>query len=631
MFLDELTPREYNLGFGCLGLAGDLGFGDQPILCNKQYYPHSIGAHAPSNITYDLDGSYNSFECYVSINDSSPNLLAKADFAVYADEKLVTYIPQVSNSLTPVKIKVNIHGAKTLKLSVLANDPTDCYSTWLNPKLYKDRNIAITGALGDLLINLPDTIVNADKCIALVSTDNFIPEIELTLCSFCENGKCNGATIVVFAFGDISKYKLLQKKFNIIIVPCQLTTDKWSYKLKTAALSIAQIVNANKYLYLDADILILDDIKPLFDLVDLVPKDKVLVSREASVSSNMNLYDALSNNNSIYCCDPDGISLLNLTEKEKQYPLVVNNGVYIGGKQSILSLEHAVRSAAPNSIYWENRKITEKYYWREQGVFNLALAKYDIGIPMDYMFNLQLHCQQVEIDYHYTPPLAMFEGKAVKILHFNGSGRNYCSELKQIYKNKISLKQTYIDTLAIFVDKCLYWYQNNPRIAGTVSIIDNIIKKNKPKSIIVIDDETCFVSCCAAQATQNKIRTITNKGNNEAIKFLGLSNINITLEKDPISYLKIVLESETLLPRYDFAIINKTMGRYDLYALILLLKKLIMDENSKILIIHNNYPDFAKISGKINALGFKITDVYINQNINAFPDFSIIEYGTKGR
>ena len=85
---------------------------------------------------------------------------------------------------------------------------------------------------------------------------------------------------------------------------------------------------------------------------------------------------------------------LGVTAQEAAFPLVVNDGIFAGSREALLALDGAIR-AMPLATRWVDER--HNIWWRNQFIFNLALARLRCGIELDSSYNVQLHVQDVQL------------------------------------------------------------------------------------------------------------------------------------------------------------------------------------------------------------------------------------------
>jgi predicted O-methyltransferase YrrM len=72
-------------------------------------------------------------------------------------------------------------------------------------------------------------------------------------------------------------------------------------------------------------------------------------------------------------------------------------------------------------------------WWRNQFIFNLALARLGCGVELSPVYNVQLNVQDVEASVSEGRARAVWRGRQARVLHFNGAGRKKYPELRGRY------------------------------------------------------------------------------------------------------------------------------------------------------------------------------------------------------
>ena len=594
MYLDDLAPVQQYAQFK-VGLHGQLGIDDKAIMHCGKFYSHSISAHSPSMLEYDLDGSYNVFECEVAINDIPLDVQCNpVNFSVYADNELVAHVPQVRSHENSRRISVNIHGAKKLVLKsyVQHDDPNNwCQSIWIMPQIHTDANKNMIGALGDMRITIPNKIVQSNKCIATVVTPDFVDKLGAMLYSLKQHGNCGDVDIVVFAFGQSDKYAELESRFGITLVNCDYLSD-FTYKIKTVCLSIAHVVQANKYLILDADMLILDDISNIFNMLDDMDDDKILVCREASLTAQTTLKDSLLISDSMYYGKVEDLEFLNVSDSEGNCKFCINNGVYAGTRKAILGIESATRATTPNSIYYERERLDIHCFWREQAIMNIVLAKLNSAIELNEEHNLQLHARNVDILWDGKTPIATYKGRRVKILHFNGSGRNKYPELMETYANYAQYAKVKNDDMNNKIKSLQLWYQhdapknifkNENDMIEKATLLYKLVNNNTYNNALVIDNNYAFITACLSDTEMNITSLVREKEG--SIQTYIDQHVDY-IQGDILANLKKIYEEEH---NYDIILSNNYVTPYDAYSQFLILQKYLVNGAKMIMFIPDGF------------------------------------------
>lgn len=559
------------------------------VYFRSKYYSSGIAVSA-GRIKYRLDQEYHYFSCDLAVGTEIIDIDVNASFSLYSDGELCAFVPNVHPSQPLQNISANIYGGKELELvvEVKGRDAENCQFLWLNPVLSKEPRNKILGALNDITISIPSDLPKVDKCITMVSDSDFVARLDTMLYSLYKNGNCNDATLVVFAFGNISKFEYLVAKYNVYLVDCTLLCD-FTYKVKTVALSMAQVIRANKYLYLDADMLVLDDMYPIFDMIDVVSDDKILVCEDTTTTA-IDLGQAMFDPSDVYGGYEEDIEFIGITDKEMRYSLLINNGIYAGSRKAVLGLESLIRATLPNSAYWEKFRMVDHIFWREQGIFNWVLARGDLGIKIDELYNLQLNAREVDIDYSGLLPTVTYNGKKVKVLHFNGTGRDKHPLLQSFYNDQsITNSEANMKFGAIRL-AITDWFENTdiyslfPNINALelyASFAYNLFLFNKSDDILVFADGANIVPMCALKAAPNSnVKVVLNNNDVDEKFFAGAS----VFHEDASAF---VMQSLEQGDKYDFIIVDQ-IQLYNNFSIIV--DKMIecLSDSGKIIVRNHN-------------------------------------------
>src|SRR3954470_2327097 len=95
MYLDSLSPLTADVGYGGVGLHGDLGYDGRSVSVQGRPYTHALSTHPPARVQVPLNSRFANFRCHVAINDDVPADVSHADFVVLADGREVGVAPFV--------------------------------------------------------------------------------------------------------------------------------------------------------------------------------------------------------------------------------------------------------------------------------------------------------------------------------------------------------------------------------------------------------------------------------------------------------------------------------------------------------------------------------------------------------
>lgn len=428
LYLDELVPLLQRVGYGELGLHGALGYGGLRVVVVGEEWKHAISAHAPSLIAFDIGGRFEIFRSRVALNDDGGDSLA--DFTVLADGEEVASISGVSAGQPPAEISAAITGSQQLTLVAHTNRWECCHSIWLDPRVSNavcKGPEKIVDCLSRAEIMVPENVPVRDQCIATVASAGYGPLLDRLLASIRANATCSDALLVAFLAGDDPECDRSVRRHEAVGVRLRPLATR-NQTLKAALYSVASVINARRFLCLDADTVVLGDLQPIFGAMDAHPAGSILVSRDAYVR-NARLLDALTTH---YEGNAQDLRKLLVTPRDEgSYPFLVNDGVFAGTRIALRQLDRIIRSLRGAAAWVDER---QHHGWRNQFIFNLALARLDCGVELDPIFNLQLHMNDVQISREGNKVSALWRGRPARILHFCGWGRDKYPELREFFR-----------------------------------------------------------------------------------------------------------------------------------------------------------------------------------------------------
>jgi predicted O-methyltransferase YrrM len=414
MYLDSLTPLHSSVGYGALGVRGDLGYESQRVRVRDRHFEHALSTHAPAHLTFDLGGRYSAFRCSVALNDDVPRGWGHAEFQVYADGRLVASAPSVIAGAGPRELVADVANAQQLELRVRSTRWDHAHTVWLDPRVDDGLALEATplidclGRAEILRVALPP----AERVIATVVSPGFETLLDDMLGSLLANGGCRDARIVVFGVNADAACEAVASKYGAALVRCRPLAHV-GMMVKAILYSVARVIDARQYLCLDADMLVMRDISPIFAALDSLPSRAILACRDTSRPNMRTVGDALR---VLYDGNDADAQLLGITSDESSFPLAVNDGIFAAGREAMLALDGTIQ-AMPAAQQW--LASTSWVWWRNQFVFNLALARLDAGTELDATYNVQLHATDATPD--------------ARVLHFNGNAKQKHPELRGRY------------------------------------------------------------------------------------------------------------------------------------------------------------------------------------------------------
>jgi hypothetical protein len=126
-YLDETFPHR-----------SDLSVSGRPLKLAGKRYARGLGVHSKSELTYALDGGYQTFQALLGIDDAV-GAQGSVIFRLYGDEKLLYESPVIRGGDAGVDIKVPMKGVLLLRLVVDYADNGDVadHADWADARLLR--------------------------------------------------------------------------------------------------------------------------------------------------------------------------------------------------------------------------------------------------------------------------------------------------------------------------------------------------------------------------------------------------------------------------------------------------------------------------------------------------------------
>ena len=105
--------------------------------------------------------------------------------------------------------------------------------------------------------------------------------------------------------------------------------------------------------------------------------------------------------------------------------------MFAGTAAALCAVDGVIRRM-PQAIAWmeERRRMC---WWRNQFIFNLALAQLHCGVEVDGGYNVQLHTKDVQVAGEGRGVQVSWQGRPVRVLHFCGVGKRKYPQLQRLY------------------------------------------------------------------------------------------------------------------------------------------------------------------------------------------------------
>lgn len=149
-YLSDLTPSrvEETPYFGRKSpFRKDVNLEGGPLLVDGQKYEHGLAVHSRSELTYDLDRRYATFEAVVGFDDAAKKK-GRVDCRVFADGKEIYANPDLRADAPPIRLALDVAGAEQLRLVVDygPNEDTGDRLIWADARLFRPSPTPIASA-----------------------------------------------------------------------------------------------------------------------------------------------------------------------------------------------------------------------------------------------------------------------------------------------------------------------------------------------------------------------------------------------------------------------------------------------------------------------------------------------------
>ncbi|MGL5096495.1 MAG: hypothetical protein ACRDD1_12955, partial [Planctomycetia bacterium] len=128
-------------------------------------------------------------------------------------------------------------------------------------------------------------------------------------------------------------------KYQAQVIPCH-PLKPMSVAAKAVMYSAAHVIRSQRLICLDADMIVLDDLRPVVAAVDAAPVGSILVCRERCWAADLG-----TTIRTIYGGTREELNRMvaGSGEVEAGYPLIVNDGMYAGAAPAVRALDDLVR------------------------------------------------------------------------------------------------------------------------------------------------------------------------------------------------------------------------------------------------------------------------------------------------
>lgn len=279
-----------------------------------------------------------------------------------------------------------------------------------------------------------------DLAVWTMASRGFDGQLDSFLGSFHQNAQLPRAPVFVLNMGnDAACCRVIHAHaasgLSVSNVPCRALARP-APSIKAALYTVAEIVDADHYLCLDVDTLILQSLFPLWQKMCATPSNKIHCALDANGDYSWTMLGDLTIGQYLAAVYSLWLPTFEDRWKGMGVPIetisyVCNDGVFGGSRTAMLQLSQTLRSWMPRERYF-----LDEHHIRNQLLFNLALAHDDAFARLDDLFNVQVHAVRESLKatkdslfWHHDDGI-----KQPAIVHFTGYTKDEFPTLQQSFR-----------------------------------------------------------------------------------------------------------------------------------------------------------------------------------------------------
>jgi hypothetical protein len=270
-----------------------------------------------------------------------------------------------------------------------------------------------TDCLDRVAVEVPNPPIVCNRCICGVVSPGYEDMLDGMLDSLVAFGHSPDARVVIFAIDE--SYETLARRPDITRIRCK-SIERLSPAVKGVIYSASRFIEAKQFLALEADVLIIGSIQPLWSLVDVVWQEMLLGVRPTANEGRMRMVEV--------GMDQKLGDIKYITGNQNfDGTFWFNGGVLAGNRAAFSLLDKKLRDLAPYSILW----MEGGPQYRDELLMNLSLCLLNNATEFSASFNQQFSSPDRRIwvtTREAVDGMQYFqEGELGRILHFISFGR----------------------------------------------------------------------------------------------------------------------------------------------------------------------------------------------------------------
>lgn len=277
-------------------------------------------------------------------------------------------------------------------------------------------------------VTLPPTPLRAHRCIVSIVSPGYEHLLDTMLQTLARFGGCQDAITVVLCVDGNDKCRSVIARHRATAIECTSLGEP-NASMRGALYSVARWVEAEEFLLLDADMLIVGSLQPLFEALQVLAPLSVGMVRARRGSWLPELEDPSDLQHVMredFGGSPQDVAFLTGQPDIPRF-YWFNGGLMLARREALLNLDAALRRLEPFGSLWLDER--RDLYWREEGLMNMALALSGQGALLNDAWNLLTFRQGVEVKWQDDRLNLSHGGRPVRVLHFAGRGKPMYAEM----------------------------------------------------------------------------------------------------------------------------------------------------------------------------------------------------------
>lgn len=332
-YLNTLVPQATIDEHGRDGHRGPSSAGGECVAVGGVCHRNAISADPAARLVYD-PGGMRRFTGQAALQDGADDS-DWATFTVLADGRIVAHAEKVRKRDGAVDLSANLYHARVLELVIRTRQTSPRPAVWVDPALHAEASPAVLSYGGNARLRLSGRPRRVRNCIFTVVTPAYEKYAVCLLRSLDRAHLAEQATVCVLAFGITDRFRAVLDRRGVLVIEGDVLEARTPMDTKLTTTLIPHAVYADRYVYLDADMLLVGDMGPLLGPTAIADRDLWAALQSDRRAGFTNRECLLTHVGGMEADLRD----LGATDEEAAFPGVINAGLWVGTVRSILGLD----------------------------------------------------------------------------------------------------------------------------------------------------------------------------------------------------------------------------------------------------------------------------------------------------